>query len=81
MMLSSGSSGIRVGTSGSDSATTEEVSLVLSSLAMSSVVLDFRRLTTRVFFFRRCDRECRPAPRPRPVVAECMLTSDGREGM
>ena len=79
-MLSSGSSGIRVEMIGSDAAATDEVSLSPDSLTRSSVVFGLRRLTTLVFFFRRCDLECLPAPSPRPLVAECMLTSDGRDG-
>lgn len=78
-MLSSGSSGMRVEMTGSEAAVTEAVSPSPDSL-MSSVVLGFRRLTTRVFFLRICERECLPAPIPSPVVAECMLTREGRDG-
>lgn len=65
MMLSSGSSGIGlVGKAGSEAGAVEEVSLSPDSDATSSVVFDFRKLTTRFFFFRlACDRERRPAPR------------------
>lgn len=78
-ILSSGSSGTRIG-SGSDTGAADDVSLSPDSLTRSSVVFGLRRLTTRVFFLRMCERECRPAPSPRPLVAECMLTSEGREG-
>ena len=80
MMLSSGSSGMRVGMIGSDAGASEEVSLSPDSLTRSSVVFGLRRLTTLVFFLRMCDLECLPAPSPRPLVAECMLTSEGRDG-
>ena len=84
MMLSSGSSisGTRDENSGSDAGVAEEVSESPLSLVTSSVVFDLRKLTTRVFFLRiACERECRPAPSERPVVAECMLTSEGRDGI
>ena len=65
MMLSSGSSGISpVGKRGSDTGAADDVSLSPDSDMTSSVVFDFRRLTTRVFFFRLAwERGCRPAPR------------------
>lgn len=65
MILSSGSSDTAVvGKTGSEAGAAEEVSLSPDSDATSSVVFDFRKLTTRFFFFRLpCDRECRPAPR------------------
>lgn len=79
---SSGSSGIvRDEITGSEAGAAEDVSLSPDSLAKSSVVRDFLKLTTRFFFLRpACEREWRPAPRERPVVAECMLTREGREG-
>ena len=84
IMLSSGSSpsGTRDENRGSEAGAAEEVSESPLSLVMSSVIFDFRRFTTRFFFFRiECDRECRPAPSERPVVAVCKLTSEGRVEM
>ena len=80
MMKSSGSSGMRVPKTGSDTGAVEEVSLSPDSLTRSSVVFGLRKLTTLVFFLRRCDLECLPAPSVRPLVADCMLTSEGLEG-
>jgi hypothetical protein len=83
IMLSSGSStsGTRDGNTGSEAGATEEVSESPLSLATSSVVFDFRKLTTRVFFLRMAwERECRPAPSESPVVAECKFTSEDRDG-
>ncbi len=48
------------------------------SLLVSLTVFGLRKLTTRVFFFRRF-LECFPTPRPSPVVAELKLTKEGRE--
>lgn len=78
VMTSSASSGIaRVGSD----AGVAEVSLSPDSDSRSSVVFDFRKFTTLFFFLRDAwERECRPAPSDRPVVAECMLTSEGLEG-
>lgn len=65
MMLSSGSSAIAlVEKTGSEAGAADEVSLSPDSDMTSSVVFDFRKLTTRFFFFRLAwERECRPAPR------------------
>ena len=75
---------------GSEFAPTTEVessadveSLTGTSLVVvvgSRPVLERRRLTTRVFFFRVV--RVRPAPKGRPVVAEELrLVAEGREGM
>ena len=80
MILSSGSSRMRVGMIGSDAGAIDEASLSPDSLTRSSIALGLRRLTTLVFFFRRCDLACLPAPSPRPLVAECILTREGLEG-
>lgn len=82
---SSGSSTIKPGIIGSDIAPgVETVSDAVSpaSLVVALVValsFFFRRLTTRVFFFRPV-LGCLPAPRANPVVAEFKLMRDGLEG-
>ena len=76
---SSASSGIEVGMMGSElGPTTDVVSEFVSatSLVVSLPPLDFRRFTTRVFFFR--EFRGRPVPKARPD-AEGKLDKDGRE--
>lgn len=87
-MLSSGSSGMVVGIKGSEKgASTDAVSVTVSLASLTGALADTSsevlrlRFTTRVFFLRpACDLEFLPEPSDRPVVAECKLTIDGREG-
>lgn len=78
--LSSGSLDSCTERAGSEAATTDEASLSPDSLITSSVVFALLRLTTRFFFFRMPWARWRPAPSERPVVADCTLTRDGRDG-